>query len=74
MDEPTNDLDHVEVRCPACEGQRVIRGPKTSITWFDCGYCKGTGQVSQSQFQYWYDHHVRERSDLFEIESTGATN
>ena len=66
MDEPKNDLDRVAVTCAACDGKRVIRGPKTSIIWFDCGYCAGSGQTSQGRFQYWYDHHFRERSDLFE--------
>ena len=66
MDEPANDLNHVAVTCPVCDGQRINRSPKTSIIWFDCGYCEGTGEVSQGRFQYWYDRHFREHSDFFE--------
>ena len=69
----SKDLDQVAVACPICDGQRVIRGPQTSIIWFGCGYCEGTGQVSQGRFKYWYDHHFRERPNLFETERTERT-
>ena len=74
MNEPTNDLERVAVTCPACGGQRVIRGLYTSIIWFACGFCEDTGQVSQNRFQYWYDRHPRERSDFFEDKDGEKTN
>jgi DnaJ-class molecular chaperone len=65
MDEFTNDLDNVSVKCPVCDGRGTVYGPATIIHWFECGYCEGTGEVSQGRFQYWYDRHFREHSDLF---------
>jgi hypothetical protein len=70
MGELTNNFDRVSVRCPVCDGLRTICGPKTTIHWFECGYCEGTGEVSQGRFQYWYDRHFREHSDLFETENS----
>jgi DnaJ-class molecular chaperone len=66
MDEHTNDIDRVSVRCPVCDGRGTVYGPQTIIHWFECGYCEGAGEVSQGRFQYWYDRHFHEHSDLFE--------
>lgn len=36
-------------QCPPCRGQGVVRGPQSNMPWFECRYCKGTGEVTEQQ-------------------------
>jgi DnaJ-class molecular chaperone len=55
MIEPKKEQDESIVQCPVCSGHGELRGAETKIAWFNCGYCNGTGKVTQKRFHAWQD-------------------
>ena len=59
MIEPKKAQDESIVQCPVCSGHGELRGANTKIAWFNCGYCNGTGKVTQKRFHAWQDRSVK---------------
>jgi len=55
MNEPNKEQDENMMQCPVCSGYGELRGAETKIAWFNCGYCNGTGKVTQKRFHAWQD-------------------
>jgi len=55
MIEPKKEQDESIVQCPVCSGHGELRGAETKIAWFNCGYCNGTGKVTEKRFHAWQD-------------------
>ena len=53
MNESNNEQDEKIVECPVCGGDGLFRGLLTRIPWFRCGYCVGTGRVTEKRFHAW---------------------
>ena len=53
MNEHEKEQDESIVQCPVCGGHGEMRGAETRIAWFNCGYCNGTGKVTQKRFHAW---------------------
>ena len=58
MIEPKKEQDESMVQCPVCSGHGETRGAETKIAWFNCGYCNGTGKVTQKRFSAWQDRNT----------------
>ena len=55
MNEREKVQDESMVQCPVCSGQGELRGAVTGVAWFNCGYCNGTGKVTEKRFHAWQD-------------------
>jgi len=55
MIEPEKEQDANMMRCPVCSGHGELRGAETKIAWFNCGYCNGTGKVTEKRHHAWQD-------------------
>src|ERR1017187_7592678 len=55
MIEPNKQQDENMMECPVCSGHREVRGAVSKIAWFKCGYCSGTGKVTEKRFHAWQD-------------------
>ena len=58
MIEPKKDQDESMVQCPVCSGHGELRGAETKIAWFNCGFCNGTGKITQKRFRAWQDRNT----------------
>ena len=55
MIEPNKQQVEYTMDCSACSGHGEIRGAVSKIAWFNCGYCNGTGKVTEKRFHAWQD-------------------
>ena len=53
MIEPNKQQDENMMNCPVCSGHGEIWGAASKIAWFNCGYCNGTGKVTEKRFHAW---------------------
>jgi DnaJ-class molecular chaperone len=55
MIEAKKEQEENMMQCPVCSGHGELGGAETKIAWFNCGYCNGTGKITEKRFHAWQD-------------------